>query len=338
MKTQTPSFLSQRLTDAETSWLKEACENFAFDARKAKLKLLEQLPSGFDPNRIDQRLYRDSAPTLLAKRLLTPGAEIFSTIESVAQLLRHKIIEGTAPDMVPADDLAAELSLLPDLVGEAITHLARVARVSPGGSVRNGFYTHLNLSGDYGYDEFLWWQGIDHILQRWYEQASGPATASNWTVMVPTVAEMPFLGSPAAHGSASVKEGTAFVIMAMDPSRHELVDVHNAIKETCARFGIIARRADDIEHSDRITDLILDEIRTSELLIADLTFERPNVYYEVGYAHALRKKPILYRRDGTSLHFDLAVHNVPTYKNVTELRQMLAKRLQDILGHGPKAA
>lgn len=118
----------------------------------------------------------------------------------------------------------------------------------------------------------------------------------------------------------SVKEGTAFVIMAMDPGRHELVDVHRTIKETCAKFGILARRADDMEHSDRITDSILDEIKTSELPIVDLTYERSNVHYEAGCALALRKKPIIYRRDGTSLHFDLAVHHVSAYKNMTELR------------------
>ena len=51
-----------------------------------------------------------------------------------------------------------------------------------------------------------------------------------------------------------------------------LVDVHEAIKDVFAEFGIKALRADDIEHQDRITDVILNQIVRSELLYGVPTY------------------------------------------------------------------
>lgn len=134
----------------------------------------------------------------------------------------------------------------------------------------------------------------------------------------------------AKTGVSSYLPNSAFVMMAIDESKPELEDIKTAIKDTFHAFGIEAVVADEIEHEGAITDKVLSEIESSEFLIADLTHERPNVYYEIGYAHAIKKRVILVRKKGTKLHFDIAHRNCPEYKNTTALKDLLRKRLEAV--------
>ena len=155
-------------------------------------------------------------------------------------------------------------------------------------------------------------------------------------MLAPSTDELP--SAIVSRRSVDVQQyrpNSAFIMMHIDDSIGKIEDVKRGIQTVCKEFGIEARRADDIEHSDTITKRILDEIATSEFLIADLTGERPSVYYEVGYAHAIGKRVIMYREEGTKLHFDLLVHNVPTYHNVTDLTTKLRNRLEAMTGRVP---
>ncbi|MCJ2056175.1 hypothetical protein MKL09_06395 [Methylobacterium sp. J-048] len=127
-----------------------------------------------------------------------------------------------------------------------------------------------------------------------------------------------------------VRSGYAFVAMAIDDTKGELVDTLDAIKEAATRCGIQAERVDEEQSNDRITDRILKSIDAAEHVIVDLTLERPNVFYEAGYAQGKGKIPIYIARSGTKLHFDLKDYPIIFFSTYKQLKDDLEKRLRAV--------
>ena len=92
-------------------------------------------------------------------------------------------------------------------------------------------------------------------------------------------------------------------------------------------LGLKAIRADKIEDSGKITDQILDNIASCRFVIADLSDERPNCYYEAGFAQAIGKRIIFTIRAGERVHFDLSVNRFIQWKTEADLRRQLGARL-----------
>jgi nucleoside 2-deoxyribosyltransferase len=55
----------------------------------------------------------------------------------------------------------------------------------------------------------------------------------------------------------------------------------------------VVHYSDSFRPGAELTSNILDNIRQADFIIADVSRQNPNVLYEVGFAHALRKPTIL---------------------------------------------
>jgi uncharacterized protein YoxC len=103
----------------------------------------------------------------------------------------------------------------------------------------------------------------------------------------------------------------AFVLMPFAP---EFAEIYNLfIAGTLSEAGYDVFRADDIRNQQSILADIISSIATSELIVADVTGSNPNVYYEIGIAHALRKNVILLTQSVAELPFDLRSYRVIAY-------------------------
>lgn len=102
------------------------------------------------------------------------------------------------------------------------------------------------------------------------------------------------------------------------------------IKPIAKKFKYNPLRIDEVQDSGRISDQILGEIASSAVILADLTGERPNCYYEAGFAHAIGKEIIFTIHKGYPIHFDLAGHRFIEWETEDELRKQLQKRFRAI--------
>jgi hypothetical protein len=119
-----------------------------------------------------------------------------------------------------------------------------------------------------------------------------------------------------------------FVMM---PFRSELDPVYNVICQALTEMGWKVKRADEIAYPRLVTNLILKEILTSDLVIADLTTFNPNVFYEVGLTHSLGNDLLLLTQEDKN-PFDLANERTIFYSAGEP--EKLKKAIQHSVGSG----
>lgn len=105
------------------------------------------------------------------------------------------------------------------------------------------------------------------------------------------------------QSTVKVNEKLCFIIMPYTDKLNPIYE--NIIKPVIKDLKLECLRADEIFTSKSIIEDIWNNIKKARFIIADLTDRNPNVFYELGLAHALNKEVILLTQDINDVPFDL---------------------------------
>lgn len=123
---------------------------------------------------------------------------------------------------------------------------------------------------------------------------------------------------------------TCFVVMQFTDEFDVLY--RDVIRPVCESYGYKVIRGDDFHTSGQIMEDVTRSIRTAALIIADVTPDNANVFYEVGFAHAISKPTILLSdRKREHLPFDISGFRTLFYDNTIGGKGAVELRLKQHL-------
>lgn len=104
----------------------------------------------------------------------------------------------------------------------------------------------------------------------------------------------------------------------------------SAFAPAIKRAGFDPHLANDPAHNDRIDARIITEIKQCRFVVADVTWARPNAYFEAGYALGLGR-PVIWTcredRVDTDAHFDTRQYNYIRWTEPAKLQDELYYRI-----------
>jgi hypothetical protein len=117
-----------------------------------------------------------------------------------------------------------------------------------------------------------------------------------------------------------------FVLMPFSPAFDDAYDV--AIRPACEAAGAYAERVDKQIFSGSIMERVYNQIAKADIVVADLSERNPNVFYEVGYAHAIGKTTLLLTKNEEDIPFDLRQYPHVVYgSSLSLLRSEVQRRV-----------
>ena len=104
--------------------------------------------------------------------------------------------------------------------------------------------------------------------------------------------------------------------------------IYSYIKRISNDFDLETKRADSVKGHIIIED-IWRLINESRIIVADVSENNPNVFYELGIAHTLGKDIILIAQNLDNIPFDISLYRHIIYSNGPEAFKILDKELSE---------
>jgi hypothetical protein len=132
-----------------------------------------------------------------------------------------------------------------------------------------------------------------------------------------------------SHLRHTVTSLDIFVLMPFSSDLRHVYEEH--IRTFCDRLGLTVARADDFFTVGSIMSDIWHAINHASLIVADCTGRNPNVFYEIGLAHARGKATILIAQNIDDIPFDLRHLRVITYDVTPSGLSILEGALEEVI-------
>jgi hypothetical protein len=162
---------------------------------------------------------------------------------------------------------------------------------------------------------------IDHIL-------SGPLTGPQAGLSAAGASPVSFYGF-----EISAELPRVFVAMQFGEPFDALYN--DVVRPKEDRLPVKIIRGDELAGPGIILEDIKRQIAEAKIVIAEITAPNQNVFYELGYAHALNKPTILLAQRGKDLPFDIHSYRVIFYENSiagkSEVEKSLERHLRAVL-------
>jgi hypothetical protein len=165
------------------------------------------------------------------------------------------------------------------------------------------------------------------LSERWPEiQVALDVSLTELTKLGPeAIITTPYFGKP----KPLPRSFELFVLMPFSAQLKPVYDDH--ITNCAQELGLSVARGDDFFTAHSVMEDIWNAISSARAVIADCTGKNPNVFYEMGMAHAAGKKVILIAQNSEDVPFDIRHLRYIQYDFTPRGMRIFEKRLVDTL-------